>query len=102
MKPSPRRTEKHTEGESADHGSYESFAAEKLALRAGVGAYHAELLWRVVYAAICVFMLWLVVPLFLEVIVFSVPGNLMALMRLCVACIAVLYVFFGPPPPQVF
>lgn len=60
------------------------------------------LLWRVLYAAICVFMLWLVLPLFLNVIGFSLPSNLMALLHLCVACIAILYVFFGPTPPQPF
>ena len=57
-------------------------------------------LWRVVYAALSVFMLWLVLPLFLSVIGFDLPGNLFALMRVCVGCIAVLYVFFGPEPPS--
>jgi len=57
-------------------------------------------LWRVVIAAICVFMFWLIFPLFLSVIGFSMPGNLIALLKICVACIAVIYVLFGPAPPS--
>ncbi len=56
-------------------------------------------LWRVVYAAVCVVMFVLIAPLFLSVVGFPIQGNLWNLIRLCVACIAVLYVFFGPPPP---
>lgn len=57
-------------------------------------------LWRVLYAAICVFMFWLILPLFLSVIGFTLPANLLALLKICVACIAVLYVLFGPTVPS--
>ena len=56
-------------------------------------------LWRVVYAAICVVMFWLIVPLFLSVIGFHPAGDFLRLLQICIACIAVLYVFFGPTPP---
>ena len=52
------------------------------------------------YAAICAFMFLWVFPLFLSVIGFPMTGNLMELIRVCVACIALLYVFFGPAPPS--
>jgi len=56
-------------------------------------------LWRVIIAAICVVMFWLIFPLFLEVIGFAMTGSLIALMKLCIACIAIIYVLFGPAPP---
>jgi hypothetical protein len=58
-----------------------------------------NLLVRIVYAAICVVMLLLILPLFLSVIGFVPAGNLLALLRLSVACLAVIYVIWGPPPP---
>ena len=60
------------------------------------------LLWRVIYAVVCVVIFLLVVPLFLRVIGFPMGGDLWELIRVCVACIAVLYVFFGPAPPPPF
>ncbi len=57
-------------------------------------------LWRVIFAAICVVMFWVIFPLFLTVIGFNVNGPLIALIRLCIACLAVLYVLFGPVPPM--
>jgi len=57
-----------------------------------------NMLWRVVYAAIAVVMFWLIFPLFLAVIGFALPANLVLLLRLVTACLAVLYVLFGPVP----
>ncbi len=57
------------------------------------------MLWRVVYAALAVFMFWLIVPMFLIVVGFTLPGNVLALMHVCLGCLAVLYVLFGPTPP---
>ena len=59
-------------------------------------------LWRILYAAISVVIFWLIFPLFLAVVGFDVSGNLLQLMRLVIACIAVLYVLFGPEPPYPF
>lgn len=60
------------------------------------------LLWRVVYAAFGVIVFWMVIPLFLSVVGFDAPGQAMQLLRICVACIAVAYVLFGPQPPMPF
>ncbi len=58
-----------------------------------------NLLWRMLYAVICVVIALLVIPLFMSVVGFPLAGDLMQLIRLLIACIAVLYVFFGPVPP---
>lgn len=60
------------------------------------------MLWRVVFAAIAVVMLLMILPLFLSVVGFPIEGQLWALLKLCIACIAVLYVLFGPGPPAPF
>ena len=60
------------------------------------------MLWRVIYAVVCVVVFWMVFPLFLDVVGFRPEGSLLQLMRVCVACIAVLYVLFGPQPPTPF
>ena len=56
-------------------------------------------LLRVLYAAICVVMFWLVFPLFLSVIGFAPGADVLQLMRVVIALLAVLYVLFGPAPP---
>jgi hypothetical protein len=58
------------------------------------------LLWRVLYAVICVVIALLIIPLFLQVVGFPVSGQVEQLLKLVIACLAVLYVFFGPPPPM--
>ncbi len=57
-----------------------------------------SLLWRMLYAVICVVIALLIIPLFLQVVGFPLSGSLEQLIRLLIACIAMLYVFFGPPP----
>lgn len=59
-------------------------------------------LWRIVYAAFFVVVFWMVFPLFLTVVGFAPAEALLALIRICIACIAVAYVLFGPPPPMPF
>lgn len=59
-------------------------------------------LWRVVYAIVCFFLFWLVFPLFLSVVGLALPSDLLALLKLCTAAIAVVYVLFGPSPPTPF
>jgi hypothetical protein len=56
-------------------------------------------IWRIIIAAICYVLFWLVFPLFLEVIGINIGGAMMQLMRICSAAIAILYVVFGPVPP---
>lgn len=60
------------------------------------------LLWRVIYAAIGIVMLFYILPLFLSVIGLAPPGDLLQLVKICLAFIAVLYVLFGPAPPAPF
>lgn len=60
------------------------------------------LLWRVVYAAICVVMFLVIIPLFAQVVGFPLAGALWTLIKVCIACIAVLYVLWGPAPPAPF
>ena len=59
-------------------------------------------IWRIVYAAVFVVMFLLIVPLFLAVVGFPVSGALWELIRICIACLAVAYALFGPPPPAPF
>jgi len=59
-------------------------------------------IWRVLYAAICFVLFWWVFPLFLSVLGANIQGNLLELMKVCTAAIAILYVIFGPEPPMPF
>lgn len=56
-------------------------------------------LLRVLYAALGVVMFWLVFPLFLSVIGFAPGADLLQLLRVVVALLAVLYALVGPAPP---
>ncbi len=60
------------------------------------------LLWRVVYAVICVVIFFKVAPLFASVVGFTMTGDVWELVRICVGCLAVLYVIWGPQPPSPF
>lgn len=61
-----------------------------------------DLLWRVLYAAICFVLFWWAFPLFLGVLNVAMPANLMQLMRVVTAALAILYVLFGPSPRAPF
>lgn len=61
-----------------------------------------HLLFRILYAVICVVIFWLVFPLFLSVLGFPLRGDVIQLMHVVIACIAVLYVLFGGVPPEPF
>lgn len=54
---------------------------------------------RVLYAVICVAIFWWIFPLFVAVVGFPMAGSLLELVRALIACIAVIYVLFGPAPP---
>lgn len=62
----------------------------------------SSLIWRALYAAICFVIFVYIVPLFLNVIGLSVVGALWLFIRACAACLAVLYVLFGPEPRKPF
>ena len=59
----------------------------------------AAVLWRVLIAAICVVLAFLLIPAFVELIGFPVPAPLMVIIKVCVAGLALLYVLRGPAPP---
>jgi hypothetical protein len=48
------------------------------------------------YAAISFVLFWWVFPLFLSVLSVNLNSNLLELMRVCTAAIAILYVLFYP------
>lgn len=56
-------------------------------------------IWRIVYAAVAVVVFFLIFPPFMAVVGFAPGGELWSLIRIAVACLAVLYVLFAPPPP---
>lgn len=60
------------------------------------------MLWRMIFAAVVVFVFLWVFPLFLQAIGLSLPGTLMQLIKVCVACLALLYVFFTTNDPAPF
>ncbi len=55
-------------------------------------------LLRMLYALVCLVIFWLVFPLFLEAIGLSLAGATLQLVRILIACLALVYVFFGPAP----
>lgn len=55
-------------------------------------------LLRMLYAALCVFIFWLVTPLFLHVIGLSLEADMTRLLTILIACLALVYVVFGPAP----
>jgi hypothetical protein len=61
-----------------------------------------NLLWRALYAVICVFMVLWLAPLVAAAIGFPLTGAVWALGKALMACIAVLYIIWGPSPPAPF
>jgi len=56
-------------------------------------------LLRMLYAVICVVIFLVVFPMFMNVVGFAMAGQVWELVRVLVACIAVVYVLVGPTPP---
>lgn len=52
----------------------------------------SALLWRVIIAVICVVVILALLPPFFRIIGFDVSGDVMLVLRICIAGIAVLYV----------
>ena len=59
----------------------------------------SALLWRIILAVICVVLLLAVLPPFFAVVGFQPDANVMTILRICIAGLAVLYVVKGPPFP---
>ena len=59
----------------------------------------AGFIWRVIIAAVAVVLVYAILPPFCHLIGFTPSGDLMTILRIGVAALAILYVFFGPPAP---
>lgn len=59
----------------------------------------AAILWRILIAAFCVVLAFLLIPAFVALIGFPVSAPLMTIIRVCIAGLALLYVLRGPAPP---
>lgn len=57
----------------------------------------SALLWRVIIAVICVLILYAILPPFFRIVGFTGSEDLMTILRVCIAGLAVLYVLKGPP-----
>ena len=56
-----------------------------------------NLLWRVLYAIICVFMIFWLAPMVAVALGFPIPA--WPLFKAIISCLAVLYIIWGPAPP---
>ncbi len=59
----------------------------------------SAMLWRVVLAVIAVVLFFAILPPLLRVIGFPVSGDLMLILRVAIAGLAIFYVLKGPPFP---
>ena len=59
----------------------------------------SALLWRVIIAVICVVLALALLPPFFGVIGFRPGADVMTILRICIAGLAILYVIKGPPFP---
>jgi hypothetical protein len=59
----------------------------------------SALLWRVIIAVLAVVIIWAVLPPFFRIVGFSVSGDVLLVLRICIAGLAVFYVLKGPPFP---
>lgn len=60
------------------------------------------ILWRTLYMVLCVAMVLWLAPLVAAVIGFPMPLALWTLAKAVLACLAVLYIIWGPPPAAPF
>jgi len=59
----------------------------------------SALIWRVLIAVICVIIIYALIPPFMRIVGFGISSDVMTIIRVCVAGLAVLYVIKGPPFP---
>lgn len=57
------------------------------------------ILWRVLIAVVCVVLVLALMPPFLRIVGFDASADVLLIVRICVAGLAVLYVLRGPNPP---
>ena len=56
-------------------------------------------LWRVILAVICVVLVYALLPPFIRIIGFNPNADVLLIVRICIAGLALLYVLKGPPFP---
>ena len=61
----------------------------------------SALLWRVLIAVVCVVVAMALLPPFLRVVGLGVSADVLTIVRIVIAALAVLYVLKGPAPPSV-
>lgn len=61
----------------------------------------SSMLWRVLIAVVVVLVTFALIPPFMRVVGLDVSGDVMTIVRIVVAALAVLYVLRGPSPPRV-
>lgn len=60
---------------------------------------------RLIVAVIALVAAWMIIPLFIELLGVAIPAAAIAIVRICIAVLAVIYVIFGerwwaPRPPM--
>ena len=58
--------------------------------------FNSAFFWRVLIAVICVILFYAILPPFLRIIGFPQSGDLMIIVKVVVAALAIFYVFRGP------
>jgi hypothetical protein len=56
------------------------------------------MLWRVLFAVIAVVVFYALLPPLSHVLGFAIGGDLMTIIRICVAALAVIYIIWGSGP----
>jgi len=57
------------------------------------------LFWRILIALVCVLALAAIIPALARVLGFPLDADVVLIVRVCIAAIAVLYIIRGPNPP---
>ncbi len=60
----------------------------------------SALLWRILIAVLGVTLIWALIPPVSRVLGLPVSGDVLTIVRICVAGIALFYVIKGPPFPS--
>ena len=59
----------------------------------------AAILWRILIAVVCVLLVNALIPPVLHIIGLDVTGDVLTVVRICVAGLAFFYIIKGPPVP---
>jgi hypothetical protein len=59
----------------------------------------SALLWRVIIAVLGVVLIFALLPPLFRIVGFPLDGDLLMVLKICIAGIAVFYVLRGPAPP---